>query len=130
MEEGVSLFPNVFQLKDVQVEDYRELSFGYRADYVYETVQSIYENRTVLSDLEGCTTEELIKQILRYKGVGTKVANCVGLFGFGRLDCIPVDTWINKSIVEDFGGKDIFKELGSYAGLAQQYIYMYKRVGK
>jgi len=72
-------------------------------------------------------SHEAITQLCRIKGVGVKVASCTVLFGLGRLDVFPVDVWIKRALEEDFGeGFDpaVFGRLG---GVAQQYIYYYKR---
>ena len=64
------------------------------------------------------------------------MADCVILFGFGRGDSFPVDTWIEKIYKEDFNGKltdrnkiaDYFvSSFGEYAGFYQQYVFHYKR---
>lgn len=35
-------------------------------------------------------------------GVGKKVANCVCLFGYGRVGRVPVDVWIERLIRDEF----------------------------
>jgi len=69
-------------------------------------------------------------------GVGEKVADCVLLFGAGRLEAFPVDVWIIKTMAQRYGlhgwkpaqiahfGRVHF---GSLAGLAQQYLFSYER---
>ncbi|MBO5327901.1 MAG: hypothetical protein J6B04_01865 [Clostridia bacterium] len=80
--------------------------------------------------------EELKKELLTYKGIGPKVADCIALFGFGKRQSFPVDTWIEKIYKEDFGGTlldrnkinayftDKFKEDSGYI---QQYLFYAKR---
>ena len=75
-------------------------------------------------------------QLLTLKGVGPKVADCILLFGLGKRDVFPVDTWIEKVYLQDFNGTPtnrknitkffffIFKDLSGYA---QQYVFYYKR---
>ena len=60
------------------------------------------------------------------KGVGPKVAECALLYGFGRLECFPVDVWIRRALETEFtGGTEL---IGSeFAGIAQQYIFEYIR---
>jgi N-glycosylase/DNA lyase len=74
-------------------------------------------------------------------GVGRKVANCVLLFAYGRLEAVPVDVWINR-ILTSFrsrGSKKLTplelerygeKILGPYAGYIQQYLFHQARTGK
>ena len=126
-EESVSLFPSVFDLHNCDEQDLLDCSLGYRADYIIDTVDSIYNNKTVLYDLEGCKTSKLLEQLQKYRGVGIKIASCVALFGFGRFDCVPVDVWIQRVIDEEFNGVNLFDKYGDNAGIIQQYVYMYKR---
>ena len=74
--------------------------------------------------------------LLRFYGVGEKVADCIALFGFARGDAFPVDTWIEKVYREDFGGtytdrnaiSAYFKGLfGEFSGYVQQYLFYAKR---
>ena len=85
---------------------------------------------------QGLTTAELRKRLMKIKGIGPKVADCVALFGYHRADSFPVDTWIEKLYREDFKGTlkdrkkitDFFlNEFGEYSGYIQQYIFYYKR---
>jgi N-glycosylase/DNA lyase len=66
------------------------------------------------------------------------VAACVALFGFGRLESFPVDTWVVQALADAYGlhgwkpaqleqfGKAHF---GEAAGLAQQYLFSAIRNG-
>lgn len=60
--------------------------------------------------------------LLTIKGVGKKVADCALLYGFGRLDCFPVDRWILRAMEQFFpDGSPITAH--PYAGIAQLYIF-------
>lgn len=59
------------------------------------------------------------------------------MFGFGKTDSFPVDTWVEKVYKEDFGGrlKDRNKiaeyfvnEFGEYSSFVQQYLFYGKRL--
>ena len=71
-------------------------------------------------------------------GVGPKVANCINLFGLGKVESFPIDVWIKKTMKDLYGIKkdDEMKAyaertFGEYAGIAQQYLFYYVReVGK
>ena len=71
-------------------------------------------------------------------GVGPKVADCILLFGYGKGDVFPVDTWIaqmyNKFYQQEDNREKIrnlltnqFEELSGYA---QQYLFFYMRAGQ
>ena len=58
-------------------------------------------------------------------GIGPKVANCIMLFGYHRIDSVPKDTWINKIIKEHYNGKFPVEKYTGFAGVIQQYIFNY-----
>jgi len=76
------------------------------------------------------------KELMKIKGVGTKVADCVLLFSLGRHSVFPLDVW-TKRIISDLYGiaekdipgfvRDKFK---NYSGIAQQYLYYYYAIQK
>lgn len=114
----------------------KQSGLGYRAEYVKEAAVKIRSGEIDFEKLNRLDTVALKKELLKIKGVGDKVANCVTLFGFGRSDSFPVDTWIEKIYREDFDGKltdrakisryflDTFKENSGYV---QQYLFYAKR---
>ena len=74
------------------------------------------------------STKDAIKALTSLKGVGTKVANCVLLFGCNKLDAFPVDVWMKRAIEQYYGGKSFDSSVfGENAGIAQQYIFHYIR---
>ena len=69
-------------------------------------------------------------------GVGPKVANCIGLFGLGKMDSFPIDVWVKRVMArmydfreEDVQGMQSFAEakFGALGGFAQQYLFYYIR---
>jgi N-glycosylase/DNA lyase len=70
--------------------------------------------------------------------VGRKIADCTLLFGAGRLEAFPIDTWIEKILVRAYGLdgwslnqlQDFARiHFGDGAGLAQQYLFAAARAG-
>ena len=61
-------------------------------------------------------------------GVGSKVADCVLLYGMNHLDAFPIDIWIKRVMKEYFNDGLTIPSLGRYAGMAQQYMFHYARV--
>ena len=118
-------------------EDYlKSLGYGYRAKYMIETAQAIISNQIDLEGLSSLDSKSLKESLMKFKGVGEKVADCVCLFAYHRADSFPVDTWIEKLYFEDFNGelKDrkkinefLVNEFGEFSGYVQQYVFYYKR---
>ncbi len=130
-------FPTLEELKRATIEDFRLAGLGYRAEYMYDTVQRLTEKD--IKDLKTMDTKSQFEYLLSLKGIGEKVANCIMLFGLGVKNVFPVDTWINK-VYNDIYNKNennrskITKELtdkyNDLSGYAQQYFFYYYRDNK
>ena len=128
-------FPNLKALLKLDEAYFSKIGAGYRAPYLFETIKAL--PNFLAEDFSFMSTDQLLKELVSLKGVGRKVAQCVMLFGFGRVDCFPVDTWI-KQVYNDLNrGEDekneqqisshLIKIFGNYSGYAQQYLFYYKR---
>lgn len=131
-------FPTPEQLMDIEEAEYREMRYGYRAPYLEAAVRASLEEPFNKDGTYVGDAQDLVRTLMSIKGVGIKVASCVALFGYGRMDVFPVDTWIRKMMTMRYGatieatyGKvnditisryahDVY---GQYAGIAQQYIF-------
>lgn len=127
-------FPSAQTLAGADVGFFHACGAGYRDIFLSDTARRICAEG--ISRLDGLNGAELKEELLKYKGIGPKVADCIALFGFGKTDCFPVDTWLEKVYREDFGGtlKDrkkisaYFTDLfGEYSGYVQQYLFYGKR---
>ncbi len=134
MEWGYA-FPELKDLSKITEKDFQSFGCGYRSPYLVETIAKLNEPN-FLQNLSLLPTAQLRKELLKLKGVGQKVADCILLFGFNRYDVFPVDTWIDKVYHEDFNGQetkrtkiaDWFVEtFGMDSGYCQQYLFYYKR---
>ncbi|MBQ2825848.1 MAG: DNA-3-methyladenine glycosylase 2 family protein [Clostridia bacterium] len=128
ISEGVYAFPTPEAVIALGEEGLRDMKTGFRAGYIYDAATKVVSGEIDLDAVAACgSTAEAADILKRIKGVGPKVAACALLFGFGRLDAFPVDVWIKKSFARHFGGSLDINSLGSYAGLAQQYLFYYER---
>ena len=129
-------FPTPEALAKAPLSLYKSLGLGYRDEYIKGTAERIVGGEISFEELKKQPTELLRKSLVSIKGVGNKVADCALLFGFGRTDAFPVDTWIEKLYHEDFGGEltdrkkitAYFTQLfGEDSGYVQQYLFYAKR---
>ena len=102
-------------------------SLGYRMPYIQETVSRLLMNPDLIEYLCQLDDNALYEELLGFKGVGKKVANCTALFGFHRLDFFPIDVWIKRVIDDVYGGSFDEKQYSPYAGVIQQYMFYYGR---
>ena len=129
-------FPTAKVLAAKDETFYKELGYGYRARYIVEVANAIVSGKIDLDKISGLSTETLKKSLMTLMGVGAKVADCIALFGYHRVDSFPVDTWIEKLYKEDFKGdltdrnkitEWFLNEFKEYSGYVQQYVFYYKR---
>ncbi|MGL6174502.1 MAG: DNA-3-methyladenine glycosylase family protein [Cellulosilyticaceae bacterium] len=130
-------FPTPEQLAKVTEEELRECKVGFRAPYIIDACEKVSSGEIVLSDIYSMSTEDGKKELMKIKGVGPKIADCILLFAFGKTEVFPTDVWI-KRVIEGiyFEGKDMKLEqiqqfakdyFGDLAGYAQQYLFFYGR---
>ena len=135
-------FPTPEELKDVTVEEYRKLGLGFRDIRLYETTKMILERKVDLKELEeNSNTIEVREKLLTLSGVGPKVADCILLFStLKRFEVFPIDVWVRRVMNELYiknedetkvNKKQIEKiakeKFGDLAGLAQQYLFNYRK---
>lgn len=106
-----------------------ECGLGYRAGYVREAAKKVISGELMLSETGKLETPQLIEKLTELKGVGIKVASCEALFGYHRLDTVPVDVWIKRILENEYGGA-FPEEYRSAAGVLQQYMFNYARITK
>ena len=126
-------FPTVEDMASNPVEFYTGIGAGYRDKYLHDTANMLLNyDLTTLDAMDSVTAR---KELLKFMGVGPKVADCILLFGMRRGDVFPVDTWLKKVYHNYFeqGHKDteisqFFCDLfGEDAGLCQQYLFYFQR---
>lgn len=125
-ESDARAFPTAEALSQVSEEQFRAYGCGYRAAYLAEVSRRVSEGGLDFDYIRAAPIDEARRALLALKGVGPKVAECVLLYGFGRLECFPIDVWIRRALETEFAGGTAL--IGSeFAGIAQQYIFEYVR---
>ena len=134
-------FPTPKELKNVEIQDFRDLGTGFRDIRLYETTRMVLENKVVLKELYNVDTLKARNELLTLSGVGPKVADCILLFSdLKRFDVFPIDVWVRRVMNELYiknldetkvNKKDIARiakeKFGDLEGLAQQYLFYWKR---
>ena len=101
---------------------------GFRYKYLLDAAEKVCCAKVDLTAIEKAHNYEYtLSELKQISGVGDKVASCAALFGFANLEAFPIDVWMKRAIDEYFDGKLDPKDLGPYAGVAQQYIFHYIR---
>ena len=96
-------FPTVEELSKATVEELREFAkVGFRDKRIFDTVNMIKNENIDLDSFENLETDYLREELLRFSGVGNKVADCIMLFSYKRGEVFPVDVWIKRVMEELF----------------------------
>ncbi len=122
-ENFVYKFPSAKSIAALSYEELASCGLGYRVPYVANAARIVSEDEQFLRRLSNLPNDELLAKLTAFKGVGAKVANCIALFAYARVNCAPVDVWIARVLQRDFGGEDIFAEYENNAGIYQQYMF-------
>ena len=78
------------------------------------------------------STKDAREELMKLKGVGRKVADCILLFGYHRTDVFPTDTWVVKAYNKIYNTNStnaieisnyFANKFGNLSGYAQQYLF-------
>tara|TARA_B100000945_G_scaffold321616_1_gene337692 strand:- start:7665 stop:8501 length:837 start_codon:yes stop_codon:yes gene_type:complete len=130
-------FPTPGILSDLDEKSLRNFSLGYRAKYVLGTSKLLNNNLDLIYDLFNYNYENSLKALLKFPGVGDKVANCVLVYSLKKSYAFPVDLWVERVLVDDYGINKKLSMLkkrewaqnyfGPYSGIIQHFLFHYKR---
>ncbi len=128
--------PTWAELAEIPEAELRRCLLGFRARYIHQTARFLAAHPGWLETTAVLPYAEARARLCELPGVGGKIADCVLLFGAGRLEAFPVDVWILKTMAVRYGlhgwppaqvaqfGRVHF---GPLAGLAQQYLFAFER---
>ncbi|MBR4435161.1 MAG: DNA glycosylase [Clostridia bacterium] len=128
-------FPTPDELSLIDEQQLKDIGAGYRAPYIVDTARRIKDGYD-LETLRAMALDAARKELLAFKGVGPKVADCILLFSLGHTDAFPIDVWIDRAMNELFFDsvppqksemREAVLSIGQYSGIIQQYIFYYAR---
>jgi N-glycosylase/DNA lyase len=127
-------FPSPEALATTTEDELLACGVGYRASYLREAAASVVSGELALTAVKKMSYPEAKRELMRRKGIGEKVADCICLFSLGHLAALPIDVWI-KRIFETLylRRRATYHEIrefahayfGSPVGYAQQYLFHY-----
>jgi N-glycosylase/DNA lyase len=134
----VHTFPEAEALADSTEADLRACGLGYRAKNLRLTADRVASGEADLTAWQALPDRILREYLCELPGVGAKVANCVMLFAFERLEAFPIDVWIARVLKERYFPRTrnlTEKQMrnfsrgyfGPHGGYAQQYLFHHAR---
>lgn len=138
IEKGFYSFPTPEALSDVELCDMSQCRLGFRSARVLKIANVVARDEFDLYGIKDLTYMKGREELAKIEGVGNKIADCVLLFAFGKLESFPVDTHIEQIMERYYGSnfkgakskkRDEIAEFarsyfGMYCGYAQEYLYM------
>jgi N-glycosylase/DNA lyase len=110
---------------------------GFRAPHLLAAARQVAEGKLDLENIRKLPLAEARAELMRLRGVGGKIADCVLLFAYGFDAAFPVDVWIGRALRQLYFPRRRPTEkrlrqfaathFGPHAGYAQQYLFHYMR---
>lgn len=126
---GYFTFPTAEKIATLTLDDLSVLRSGFRAKYILDAAVKVANGEIDLNRLKSISLDDARNELMKIKGVGPKVADCVLLFSLEHITAFPKDVWIKRALEVLFDG-ELPEEAKAYAGIVQQYIFFYARETK
>ena len=131
------IFPSPNIISNVNENYLRKFALGYRSKYVLATSKMLNNNLNLIYDLFNYEYDNALNELLKFPGVGDKVANCVLIYSLKKSFAFPVDLWVERILVDDYKlekkvplvkkRKWAQNHFGKYSGIIQHFLFHHKR---
>ena len=130
-------FPPPAKIAGLTESDLRACKMGFRAPHLLAAARQIADGKFDLNRPRRLPPAEARAELMKLRGVGGKIADCVLLFAYGFDAAFPVDVWVERALRQLYFPRRrvTVKRLhqfaathfGPHAGCAQQYLFHYRR---
>lgn len=142
LEEGYFSFPGPEALANADMSLLDRCKLGFRTERIQAAAAEVCSGELDFDAIFRLEHRYARERLMRLRGIGEKVADCVLLFAFEKMEAFPVDTHI-RQIIQHYHIDDSYFEtcknlscmgewgreyFGHYCGYAQEYLYYQKRV--
>jgi len=139
--ELISTYPDIGKIARERVETLKEkCRLGYRAIYLKNIARKLSSGEIKIEKLEKMSSEKAKRFLMRFRGIGNKVSDIILMYGFGKQDVFPLDSWVRNAIKREYFGnskiddREIYRfakeYFGSYASIINLMIFFYERRNK
>ena len=130
-------FPDTASLASASESDIGNCKLGFRAGRIQKAAQQVADGEFCFDELFEMDYPDARAQLMKIKGIGEKVADCILLFSFDKMESFPVDTHVRQVVEKYYTGDEYFGDnmtnhkmgewgrryFGEYCGYAQEYLY-------
>ncbi|MBN32323.1 MAG: hypothetical protein CL906_00185 [Dehalococcoidia bacterium] len=96
------VFPTDRELIEIGEKNLRKLGFGFRSPYLIDAANKSI-NKEISTVKNNDSYDNKLNELIKIKGVGKKVADCIMTYGFERRDVFPVDRWVRRGLINNLG---------------------------
>jgi N-glycosylase/DNA lyase len=131
------MFPSPEKIAVLTEAELRACKMGFRAPHLLAAARQIADGKFDLSRPGRLPLAEAREELIKLRGVGGKIADCVLLFAYGFDGAFPVDVWVERALRQlYFPRRQVTAKrlhhfaathFGPHAGHAQQYLFHYMR---
>jgi DNA-3-methyladenine glycosylase II len=127
-------YPTPQRLASVSIDEFRQCGLSFRkSEYIKEASQLITEGKLNLDKLKNCeSSEQIIRELDKIKGVGVWTAEFTMLRGMRRLEALPADDlglrrvishyYRDGKVISSAEARRIAEGWGAWKGLAAYYL--------
>jgi len=130
-------FPLPGKIAGLAESELRACKMGFRAPHLLAAARQIADGKFDLDRPRQLPLTEAREELMKLRGVGGKIADCVLLFAYGFDSAFPVDVWVERALRQLYFPRRRISEkrlrhfsathFGPHAGYAQQYLFHYMR---
>ena len=130
-------FPSPEKIAGLTEPQLRACKMGFRAPHLLAAARQIADGTFDLNRPRRLPLAEARAELMKLRGVGGKIADCVLLFAYGFDGAFPVDVWVERALRELYFPRRrvtakrlhhfAATHFGPHAGHAQQYLFHYMR---
>ncbi len=130
-------FPTPAQIATATEAGLRACKMGFRAPHLLAAARQIADGEFDLDRPRHLPLAEARAELMKLRGVGGKIADCVLLFAYGFDAAFPVDVWVERALRHLYFPRRrvtakrlrhfAATHFGPHAGCAQQYLFHYMR---
>jgi N-glycosylase/DNA lyase len=139
--KNINFFPGPKALAKASQAQLKACGAGFRSKYIVNAATAFAEGS--FDSLHKMKYQDAKNELMKCSGIGDKVADCILLMGYKKLEAFPIDTWIARVLEKEYysemektkEGNITINEMhrlasskwGSYAGYAEQYLFWHGR---
>lgn len=119
-------FPTAEKIAGLSLDEIAIIKAGFRGKYLLDAAKKVCSGEVDFQKINQMSLDEGATHLMKIVGVGPKVARCVLLYGFYKIDAFPIDVWVKK-IMSEMYPDGLPKCTDNIQGIAQQYLFHWRR---